>query len=293
MLIAISFLLGFACTESKSTDENNVADGPLRPFCKEMSNEIYAERSVNGEEPDIIKSSTASFSWDGMTQTLESGIARGTTFNVRESVFGIGLATISMDIDYDDWSRTYNEFGYMISSYDGEDDPLNSNSLKWEESSYQYDCGNWCRLQSVVSEGEYLEDNGFGTDYDSEIEYTWDGNRRSWDDSYVVFNDMGYKVENGNAQGVTQVIEWDCNEMFCLPSKVTRFDLEDGTQTEQTYSVSGNQVTGTGSYNTVFAITINEYGYVTSYDETWQYETEEGLNEGQLAIQATYSCMDE
>ena len=154
MLIIVSFLLGFACTESKSTDENNISDGPLRPFCKEMSNEIYAESGINGEDPDFVKSSTASFSWDGMTQTLESGSARGTTFDVRESVFAVGIVTAIMEIDYDDWSRTYNEFGYVTSSYDGEDDPLNSN-LKWEESSYQYDCGNWCRLQSVVSEGEY------------------------------------------------------------------------------------------------------------------------------------------
>ena len=77
----------------------------------------------------------------------------------------------------------YNDFGYIIESYDA--------GVGYENmSSSTYECDEWCRQltqtwTSIVNGAEDTET----------IIYEWNGNRQTWDDGYNEFNEYGYVTE--------------------------------------------------------------------------------------------------
>jgi hypothetical protein len=215
-----------------SSEEHNEDINSIRPFCKQQAyKNIY-----NGE---ILTDIT--YTWEGNTQETIDWYAEYNNFGyVTKSLsFMDGYTSNSiLTYDCDGWCKilksfyesgsspenlasteieyiwegntqyqearywVYNEYGYVIESYD---EGVGFDSTTTNE----YECGvYWCKLLKRTIQTRIEEEIT-----ENILEYTWEELRQNTDNGYVLYNEYGYVLEQESYVGDSvsrQEYSYDC-----------------------------------------------------------------------------------
>ena len=200
--------------DRESSSDVILPDDAIRPFCRVQT----YKSTYNGEILADI-----AYTWEGYTQTTTDWRAEYNEYGYLTKSFGVLDEYISntiMTYECDGWCKlqrsyyesgnsaenldvsevtyrwegntqyqdprywVYNDYGYVVEQYD---EGSGFNSMITNE----YECGvHWCKLQRSTT----LFQNTEG-ETETVVDYSWDGNRRTSEAGYVLYNEYGYILE--------------------------------------------------------------------------------------------------